>query len=202
MNPQQPQSATSPTPATPIPHHQPTRDELVELGMLAIEDANLAEGSSAPVIDDSAVSGAVAPAATPSRAPDIARPQPPAPQMPLTPGEVPAASPATVVQPTQTTPLPPARPSTPQTVDPGPDAWDKAAAAALPSPPSPLAAHPSGIPQVSPADIMEYSANSSQLKSISKLRKVSNLLYAVITLLAIGIVAGGWYIYQMLVNNF
>jgi hypothetical protein len=89
----------------------------------------------------------------------------------------------------------------PQAVDPGPDAWDKAAAAALPVQPIAEPAKPSGVPSVSPADIMEYSANSSQLKSISKLRRISYLLYAVILGLAVAIVAGGWYIYNMLGSN-
>lgn len=222
MNPQQPQSAPSPTPATPGPHHDPSRDELIELGMLAIEDANLAEakanGISAadanPLGSPEPVATPVAPGRAPQPEPAAAPPAQPvpaeqpavpvtvapeAPAPPMAEGDVLAASPATVVSPTT---MPPATPAPQAPALSQQDAWDKAAAAALPVPAPAAPAKQPGIPSVSPVDIMEYSANSSQLKSISRLRRVSVLLYVVIVGLAIAILSGGWYIYNKLGTNF
>lgn len=218
-----PQSSPVPSqPATKPPQglsHMPPQAELIELGMLAIEDANQAELAAQSVPQ---------PAATP---PPVvaAAPSAPTPTPIGTAGipasDVPAAAPSSVVTPTATNvqltpstgdvlaaaqPAPQGVPAVAPSTTPAkardvaaplpPDApVDPTASAAPPATPSvPTAV--GGLNTIDPSR-MDLSANSMQMKGVARLRTLNMLLYLVLIVLIGGIIVGGWYLYEYLKSN-
>lgn len=162
-------------------HHDPSREELLELGMLAIEDANLSEARvSAPQTQPVPLPVHQAPAPVPD-APRTPEPVPPPPTTVISPEAPPehtAGHPAEARQPAPLPPIvPPAHPASaaPQTPAAG-------------TPPQPI----------DPSEVMEYSANTTQLKSVARLRAVTVVLYMAIIGLAAVIILAGWFLYTKL----
>jgi hypothetical protein len=217
----QPSSPVPSQPAVPPQglSHAPTQAELLELGMLAIEDANRAE----------AAASAVAPAA-PLPPQPLSQPAPaPAPVATPTPpvsngasSDVLAAAPSSVVAPTTAnTPLAPSTSDVLAAVKQAPQAVPavapgttpaKARDVAAPVPPTApvdpapatetVTAPPPAAPNtLSSLSRMDLSANSMQMKGVARLRALNMLLYAVLVILIGGIIVGGWYLYEYLKTN-
>lgn len=188
----------------PTHTHELTQTEILELGVLAVEE---------PHEDAAEVAPMGIPATSPLPPTTIVAPQL---ATPVAEVPAPASQPAQpvmkrgVLQPLSTTSqqaVPSENATAPQPEPPVAGAPkttpSKAPDVARPAQPTPLAVQqpetatqqPKPPLQLSSSEPMELSANSMNLKSISRLRTLGIAMNILVIILIIGILAGGWYVY-------
>jgi hypothetical protein len=161
-----PQAGTVPV---VLGHSRPlNHDELLELGLLAVEEPGLPGAKPTPVV--------------------VPSPEPPAPALPTVPAEkvttpeVAADEPASAARSTEDTPPTQSGPELP------------AAASATPLAPAPPVADQA-------ITRMEMSANTHDLRSLSRLAALNTYMNLAIVLLIVAIVVGGVFVYMQLVEG-
>lgn len=216
--------APAPVPPAPVHSHELTRDEVLELGLIAVEEPHeesaVPEAAGVPsvtplppaaVVTPQAVQPEVAEVADDPEEVPVAPPQvvssQDAPSVPVTPAPSPSVigDPVSeqLVEPVVTAPreTPDSAPPLTTELTPSPEGGDDGKASEMSSPTTGATA-PLAVPRGAVVDpAIGVSANTQSLKSISRLHAVGVVMTIIVILLVLTVAAGGWILYTRLTNG-